>query len=160
MRVCLGGTFDLLHIGHYRLLEQGFQVGDYVYIGLTTDQFAKNKGRSIRSYSARRAQLERFLNEHFDGKKWEIGPLNDRYGPSIDGEFDAIIVSPATERVAEEINCLRQGKGLKPLRIITVPFFLADDGLPISSRRIAQGEIDEKGALLGGKKVPPEARHI
>jgi pantetheine-phosphate adenylyltransferase len=148
MRVCLGGTFDILHAGHWRLLEQSFQLGDYVYIGLTTDQFASNKGRQIRSYCQREAQLERFIRCRFPAKSWDVMPLSDRYGPSVDGEFDAIVVSPATEATAREINRLRQGKGLKPLQVVVVPFLLAGDGRPVSSRRIALGEIDERGRVL------------
>ena len=153
MRVCLGGTFDILHIGHHRLLRRAFGIGDYIYIGLTTDEFAKGKGRRIKPYRERESQLARFIEEHLPPKSWQIAPLSDRHGPAADGDFDAIVVSPATEGVVQEINRLRRHGGLNELEIVVVPFSLAEDGLPISSRRIALGEID-----VCGRPLEPERR--
>ena len=44
-KVCLGGTFDQLHIGHKSLLEMAFSTSNEVIIGLTSDQRA-NLGRA------------------------------------------------------------------------------------------------------------------
>ena len=38
--VALGGTFDIIHIGHIALLEKGFSISKKVIIGLTSDDFA------------------------------------------------------------------------------------------------------------------------
>ena len=43
-KVCLGGTFDRIHIGHEKLLKMAFEVGEEVIIGLTSDTKAK-RGR-------------------------------------------------------------------------------------------------------------------
>ena len=159
MRVCLGGTFDILHIGHRRLLNKAFQIGDYIYIGLTTDEFARGKGRRIKSYRERKIQLARLIAEHLPPKCWQIAPLSDRFGPATDGDFGAIVVSPATEEVAREINRVRRRRGLNELAIVIVPFSLAEDGLPISSRRIALGEIDTCGRVLKSKGAITKRAH-
>ena len=39
--ITVGGTFDVLHKGHWFLLEEAFNVGERVLIGLTTDEFVE-----------------------------------------------------------------------------------------------------------------------
>ena len=77
-----------------------------------------------------------------------LTPIQDKYGPSVEEKFDAIVVSPETKPTAEEINEKRRQRGKKPLQIIVVPYVLAKDGHPINSTRIRNGEIDEHGTLL------------
>ena len=38
--VATGGTFDILHEGHYALLSRSFQLGERVIIGITSDKYA------------------------------------------------------------------------------------------------------------------------
>ena len=42
-RVITYGTFDLLHYGHINLLEQARQMGDYLIVGLSADEFKTNE---------------------------------------------------------------------------------------------------------------------
>lgn len=44
-RVITYGTFDLLHRGHIRLLERAKALGDYLIVGLTSDDFDKSRGK-------------------------------------------------------------------------------------------------------------------
>lgn len=44
-RVITYGTFDLLHYGHIRLLERAKALGDYLIVGVTTDDFDKLRGK-------------------------------------------------------------------------------------------------------------------
>jgi cytidyltransferase-like protein len=44
--VTVGGTFDVLHKGHWFLLEEAFNVAERVLIGLTTDRFVARMGKS------------------------------------------------------------------------------------------------------------------
>ena len=44
-RVITYGTFDLLHYGHIRLLERAKALGDYLIVGVTADDFDKNRGK-------------------------------------------------------------------------------------------------------------------
>ncbi|RLF48708.1 MAG: hypothetical protein DRN10_02100 [Thermoplasmata archaeon] len=142
MKVCLGGTFSILHEGHEALLKKAFEYGE-VTIGITSDKLVKKLGKRVAGYEERKNNLEKFIMEKF-GKKAVIVMLDDPYGPAVDGDFDAIAVSPETAGGADEINKMRRKKGLKELKVILVPFVLADDGIPVSSSRIRNEEIKGK----------------
>jgi glycerol-3-phosphate cytidylyltransferase len=45
-RVLTYGTFDLFHVGHIRLLERARALGDYLVVGLSTDEFNLGKGKN------------------------------------------------------------------------------------------------------------------
>ncbi|MDV2968897.1 adenylyltransferase/cytidyltransferase family protein [Nitratireductor aquimarinus] len=40
------GTFDLLHVGHVRLLHRAADLGDRLIVGVSTDQFNQKKGKT------------------------------------------------------------------------------------------------------------------
>ena len=42
-RVITYGTFDLLHYGHIALLRRAKELGDYLIVALSTDEFNWNK---------------------------------------------------------------------------------------------------------------------
>ena len=146
-KVCLGGTFDRIHIGHEKLLKIAFEVGEEVIIGLTSDTKAK-RGRGnekLSSFKNRYTNLETFLIKKFDNN-FSIVKLNDDWGPgALDEDLDAIIVSEETEKVASELNKKRALKGLNPLEIVTVSLILDKKGEKISSTRIRNSEIDRDG---------------
>ena len=146
-KVCLGGTFDRIHIGHEKLLKIAFEVGEEVIIGLTSDTKAK-RGRGnekLSSFKNRYTNLEIFLTKKF-GNNFSIVKLNDDWGPgALDEDLDAIIVSEETEKVASELNKKRALKDLNPLDIVTVSLILDKKGEKISSTRIRNSEIDREG---------------
>lgn len=147
MRVCIGGTFDPLHKGHRALIEKAFRIGDYVLIGLTSDSMVKKmKMMKTRSYQIREKELKDYLKRK-NFKNFRIVKINDRYGPSINDEFDVIVVSPETERIAYEINKIRLKNGKKSLKVYVIHFVLADDRKTISSSRVKKGEIDVEGRI-------------
>ena len=39
------GTYDLLHYGHIRLLERAKALGDYLIVGVTADDFDRQRGK-------------------------------------------------------------------------------------------------------------------
>lgn len=58
-RVITYGTYDLLHYGHIRLLKRARELGDYLIVGLSTDEFNAGKGKSAyHPYEERKAMLE------------------------------------------------------------------------------------------------------
>lgn len=143
--IVLGGTFDMLHKGHKKIIESAFMIGKSIVIGLTSDEFA-NRFRSVRvsPYRVRRKNLESFLKKF--RKPYTITKINDSYGiATVDPGLDCIVVSEETLLRAEEINNIRFKKGLDKLNIVVVPLALAEDGKPISSERILSGEIDPDG---------------
>lgn len=147
-KVVLGGTFDVLHCGHHRLLDISFNVAESVVIGLTSDEFAKRfRVESTPSYEKRKKKLEEYLQSL--GKPYKIVEINDSYGvATLDPDIDCIVVSEETLLRAEEINTIRFKKNLPKLCIIVVPLVLADDGKPISSERINAQQINAEGKIV------------
>lgn len=45
VKVITYGTYDLLHYGHIRLLERAKALGDYLIVGVTAEDFDKNRGK-------------------------------------------------------------------------------------------------------------------
>ncbi len=44
-KVITYGSFDLFHEGHYRLLERAKTLGDYLIVGVTTEQYDESRGK-------------------------------------------------------------------------------------------------------------------
>lgn len=150
MRVCIGGTFDTLHKGHKLLIDKAFQTAGKqgsVFIGVTTEDMSKIKG-DVKPFEKRKKNIEQYLINKGYTDRTIIKEIFDKYGPSIEGDFDSIVVSPETKSTAEEINNRRRQNGKKPLEIVQIPFVLANDDIPISSSRIRKKEIDENGSIL------------
>ena len=58
-RVITYGTFDLLHYGHINLLKRAKELGDYLIVCLSTDEFNALKGKkSFFTYEQRKMLLE------------------------------------------------------------------------------------------------------
>lgn len=150
MKVCFGGTFNILHKGHQYLIDTAFQIAGEngeVLIGLTKGPLTKNK-KQLQSYNKRKEQLKIYLTKRGYISQVNIVPIKDKYGPSIEVDYDAIVVSSETRKNAEEINEIRIKNNKKLLKIIEIPLVLAEDKKPISSSRIINEEIDENGRII------------
>jgi pantetheine-phosphate adenylyltransferase len=148
-KVAVGGTFQYLHDGHAKLLEKAFEIaqGGKVHIGLTSDKMLQ-KSHDVENYESRRAHLLRYLKEKgYPKDTYEVVRLDDPCGPSLEENFDYIVVSPETYPVALKINQIREKKGRDLLEIVYVEYVMAEDGIPISSTRISKGEIDRHGKM-------------
>jgi len=44
-KVITYGTFDMLHYGHFRLLERAKALGDYLIVGVTSDDYDRTRGK-------------------------------------------------------------------------------------------------------------------
>lgn len=68
------GTFDLLHFGHIEILRRAKLMGDYLIVGLSTDEFNNIKGKkAYHSYETRKKMLEalRYVDLVIPEKNWE-----------------------------------------------------------------------------------------
>lgn len=74
-RVITYGTFDLLHYGHISLLKRAKELGDYLIVALSTDEFNWNKKRKkcYFSYDKRKTLLEsiRYVDLVIPESDWE-----------------------------------------------------------------------------------------
>ncbi len=147
-RVAVGGTFQPLHDGHKLLLRTAYDLDGRVDVGLTSDKMAHSaRARDVAPYAQREQRLREWIEQNI-GQEPHIEKLEDPYGSALTEDYDYIVVSPETYPVAVKINELRRAKGLKPIVIVRVDYVLAEDGKPITSTRIASGEIDTHGNLL------------
>jgi pantetheine-phosphate adenylyltransferase len=147
-----GGTFDILHQGHFALLSKAFEIANSVIIGVTSDDFAgqvKGKTKIQHSYEARTSALKIAIRNKFGDMNYSISKLHTTFGPAVlSGEVEVLVASRDTSVRGEELNKIRQANGLKPITIVVVEMVKADDGQPISSTRIRLGQIDGSGKLL------------
>lgn len=73
-RILTYGTFDLLHYGHIRLLKRAKELGDYLVVALSTDEFNAGKGKkAFHSYETRKMMLEaiRYVDLVIPEETWE-----------------------------------------------------------------------------------------
>ena len=98
-RVITYGTYDLLHYGHIELLRRAREMGDYLIVALSTDEFnqVKNK-KSYYDYNQRKMMLEsiRYVDLVIPEDGWGQKETDvDRYdvdvfvmGHDWEGKFD------------------------------------------------------------------------
>lgn len=85
-KVITYGTFDLLHWGHINLLKRAKQLGDYLIVAVSSDEFNKLKNKkSYHSYENRKMILEaiRYVDEVIPEHNWEQ-KINDVQEHKID----------------------------------------------------------------------------
>ncbi|MGM9987212.1 MAG: glycerol-3-phosphate cytidylyltransferase [Bacillaceae bacterium] len=73
-KVLTYGTFDLLHQGHINILRRAKELGDYLVVAVSTDEFNALKGKeSFHSYEVRKFILEavRYVDEVIPEEHWE-----------------------------------------------------------------------------------------
>lgn len=74
-KVITYGTFDLLHYGHINLLRRARELGDYLIVALSTDEFNWNEKhkKCYFSYDERKLMLEaiRYVDLVVPEENWE-----------------------------------------------------------------------------------------
>ena len=148
--VATGGTFDIIHRGHITLLSNSFNIASRVIIGLTSDDLAKKKEKTlVNNYEKRLKNLTTMIYKEFPNSSFQISKLDNDFGPAIlEKEVQALVVSDETSSQGKVLNKLRAEKKIPPLEIIVVPMVLAKDGSRISTTRMKNSEIDAEGNLL------------
>ena len=99
-RVITYGTFDMLHYGHINILRRAKEMGDYLVVVLSTDEFNWNEKQKkcYFSYEDRKKMLEaiRYVDlvvpeENWDQKRSDVQKYNiDTFvmGDDWKGKFD------------------------------------------------------------------------
>ncbi len=73
-KVITYGTYDLIHVGHINLLRRAKELGDYLIVALSTDEFNAGKHKeAYHSYEDRKKILEaiRYVDEVIPETCWE-----------------------------------------------------------------------------------------
>lgn len=73
-KVITYGTFDLLHYGHINLLKRARELGDYLIVAVSTDDFNRLKHKQAHfKYEERKIILEaiRYVDEVIPENTWE-----------------------------------------------------------------------------------------
>lgn len=118
VKVITYGTFDLLHHGHIRLLERAKALGDYLIVGVTSDDYDKTRGKinNQQSLMERVAAVkatgiaDEIIVEEYEGQKIDdirrLGADIFTVGSDWTGKFDylkeycRVIYLPRTEGVS------------------------------------------------------------
>lgn len=73
-RIITYGTFDLLHYGHLNLLKRAKELGDYLVVAVSSDEFNALKGKkSCLNFETRKEFLEclSYVDEVIKEENWE-----------------------------------------------------------------------------------------
>lgn len=118
VKVITYGTYDLLHFGHIRLLERAKALGDYLIVGVTSDDYDKTRGKinNQQTLMERVAAIkatglaDEIIAEEYEGQKIDDIRRYDvdifAIGSDWEGKFDylneycTVIYLPRTEGVS------------------------------------------------------------
>lgn len=129
-KVITYGTFDLLHYGHISLLKRAKELGDYLTVAMSTDEFNALKGKKAHfTYQERKIILEaiKYVDEIIPENTWEqkIEDVRENnidvfvIGDDWEGKFDflkeycEVVYLPRTEGVSttqikEELSATKE----------------------------------------------------
>lgn len=117
IKVLTYGTYDLFHFGHLRLLERAKALGDYLIVGVSTDEFNLGKNKHCVYPFEERAAIVKaitYVDEVIPENTWEqkiedvIKHKVDIFvmGDDWEGKFDflkdycQVIYLPRTEGIS------------------------------------------------------------
>lgn len=89
-KVITYGTYDLLHVGHINLLRRAKELGDYLLVVLSTDEFnALKDKKAYHSYEDRKIILEsiRYVDEVIPETCWE-----QKISDVVDNQIDIFVM--------------------------------------------------------------------
>lgn len=143
MKAALGGTFNVLHDGHKKLLDRAFEEAGIVLIGITSDEMASSSRERLIPFNIRKKGVESYLS----GKTgWTIFEIRDIYGPAVEiDDIDILVVSEETYDNGVLVNQERMKRGMHPLSLSVVQMHKNGDGDVIRARQVVSGEYSRSG---------------
>lgn len=116
-KVITYGTFDLIHHGHINILQRAKDLGDYLIVGLSSDEFNALKGKAAyHPYEERKMILEaiKYVDEVIPEHNWgqKVSDIQEHsadvfvMGSDWEGKFDElkehceVIYLPRTEGIS------------------------------------------------------------
>ena len=118
IKVITYGTYDLLHNGHLRLLERAKAMGDYLIVGVTSDNYDRNRGKiNVKQSLTERIEgvkktglADKIIVEEYEGQKIDDIQKYDvsifTVGSDWEGHFDylkeycSVVNLPRTDGVS------------------------------------------------------------
>lgn len=141
-KVAVSGSFNRFHKGHRALIDKAFEVGDEIFIGITTDAFASTKNVALRPFDERKNDVEDYVKNK--GKPYTFMTVTNALEIEKMREMDTLVVSEETRKNGVEIVEILKKEG-KDLELVTIPLVRSRTGEKISSTDIVNGLYDKEG---------------
>lgn len=158
--VCLGGTFDRLHLGHKVLLSEAvLHASEKLVVGVTAGNMLKGKllWELIEPVELRTAALLDFLREIDATLHYDVVPIYNPYGPTIeDSRLQCLYVSEETMKGGKRVNEEREKRGMPPMVIRSVG--LAEDVCRSDGEEFKVSSSSLRRRQLGTILNPPKAK--
>jgi len=172
IKVITYGTYDLLHYGHIRLLERAKALGDYLIVGITSDDYDKTRGKinNQQTLMERIAAVEatgladEIVVEEYDGQKIDdirrfgvdIFTVGDDWVGYFDylKEYCKVVYLPRTEGISS--SQVRSEKQKLRIGLVGSAVFRTKF---INETKVVNG-VDVVGICASEKGTEPEVQDI
>ena len=101
-KVITYGTFDLIHHGHINILRRAKEYGDYLIVGLSSDEFNELKGKAAYySFEERKLILEaiKYVDEVIPEHNW-----GQKVNDIISNEIDLFVMGSDWEGKFDDLS--------------------------------------------------------
>ncbi len=146
MKAAVAGTFNVLHDGHKSLIDRVFDVGDEIFIGITTDRMSSSSRSITIPYYLREKAVREYASSK--SKRFTIFPIEDMFGPKdLMSGIDILVVSEDKMDNGKKVQNWMKENFDKELELSVVPMKLKTDGSYICSTDILAGRCSRDGRM-------------